>query len=57
MNNVSVFIANQFLVQEMDIYLLYRLSINLKLQQTLGRICIQGNKVNKDIPSISKHKK
>lgn len=29
MNNLSDFIANQFLVHEMDIYILYRLSINV----------------------------
>lgn len=45
MNNLSDFIANQFLVHEMDIYLLYRLSINVT---TDSRSELHtSNKVNK----------
>lgn len=55
MNNLSDFIANQFLVHEMDIYILYRLSINVT---TDSRSELHTrNKVNKNILLISKHKK
>lgn len=55
MNNLSDFMANQFLVHEMDIYILYRLSINVT---TDSRSELHtSNKVNKNILLISKHKK
>lgn len=55
MNNLSDFIANQFLVHEMDIYLLYRLSINVT---TDSRSELHtSNKVSKNILLILKHKK